>query len=141
MMGKLRNDARGFTMLEIIVALAVLAIGIIGVLHAFSSSMRTCQTAETYSVAAGLALQAESELERTSGLEAGTLSGTFAGADSKYRWTADLQPMNQANLFLAKINVLWDEGSRARNYQVYTVLKAVSEEEQPTGTPTSGTGK
>ena len=123
----IRSGQRGLTLLEMIAALAILAFGIIAVLHSFSSSMRTSKVAEVYSVAAGLAQQVASDLERRGSLETGHESGTFAGEDSSYAWEADLQPTAASSLFRASIVVSWRSGAQSRHLRMLTCLRSASE--------------
>ena len=118
---------RGFTLLEMIAALAILAFGIIAVLHAFSSSIRTTKVAEAYSVAAVLAQQVAFDLERRQGLETGRESGTFAGEDSSYYWEADIRPTAAPSLLAASIVVSWRTGARSRHLRMLTCLRSTPE--------------
>lgn len=123
----IRSDQRGLTLIEMIAALAILAFGIIAVLHSFSSSMRTSKVAEVYSVAAGLAQQVASDLERRQSLETGHESGTFAGEDSSYAWEADIQPTAASGLFRASIVVSWRSGAHSRHLRMLTCLRSAPE--------------
>ena len=120
---KAQGGQRGFTLLEMIAALAILAFGIIAVLHAFSSSMRTTKVAEAYSVAAGLAQQVASDLERRQDLETGHMSGSFAGDDS-YTWDADIEPTTSPSLLGASIVVSWQTGALSRHLRMFTCLRS-----------------
>jgi len=116
----------GLTLLEVIVAMAVLTIGITGVLRAFSSGLMTCKASESYSFAALLAQQAASELERRPDLQPGKLSGTFAGDESAYTWEADIRPVRDSGLCQARITVFWPEGNRRRSLQLFTCMQPYS---------------
>ena len=120
----IRSDQRGLTLLEMIAALAILAFGIIAVLHSFSSSMTTSKVAEVYSVAAGLAQQVAFDLERRQSLETGHESGTFAGEDSSYAWEADIRPTATSSLFRASIVVSWRSGAHSRHLRMLTCLRS-----------------
>jgi type II secretion system protein I len=111
------------TLLEVVVAMAVLAIGIVGVLHAFSSSIKTSKAAEFYSVATMLAQQVASELERRPGLSSGQLSGTFGETARGYTWTADVGQANPKGLLPVRVTVFWYEGTRSRHLQIATCLR------------------
>jgi len=123
------SSERGLTLLEVIVAMAILAIGITGVLRAFSMGMLTCKAAESYSVAAMFAQQVASELERTPELAAGQESGDFGKDWPGYRWEADIRDTTGADLKRVRITVLWDVGKRSRHLEMLTLLRPVQQEE------------
>ena len=115
------------TLLEVVVAMAVLAIGIVGVLHAFSSSIKTSKAAELYSVATMLAQQVASQLERQPSLSSGQLSGAFGEAARGYTWKADVGQANAKGLMPVRVTVFWDVGTRARRLQLVTCLRSGSD--------------
>ena len=110
-------------------ALAILAIGITGALRAFSMGLVTCRAAESYSLAAMLAQQVASELERTPDLAAGPVSGDFGKDAPGYSWEADIRGATGAELQRVRIIVLWDVGKRHQHLEMLTLMRPVQEEE------------
>lgn len=119
----MNRGERGLTLLEVVIALAILGVGIVSILRAFSSSMMTSKVAEMHSYAAVLAGQVASELERRPDLETGELSGNFAETGPGYKWEADIQSANLEGLLRVEITVLWFEGSRRRHFTMATLIK------------------
>lgn len=119
--GRLGSES-GLTLLEVLVALAILTIGIAGVLHAFSSSMASAAAAESYSNAAILANQVASELDRQDPLEAETLTGTFEDAPG-YKWEAVVQPEDANGLMRAIITVSWKVGKNWKSFDMVVCLR------------------
>ena len=79
----------GFTLLEVLVALVVLATAVVAVLQLFGGGLRLARTAGDHADAALLASA------KLADLEAGALTeGTTEGTDGPYRWTrhVTLQP-------------------------------------------------
>ena len=132
----------GLTLLETIVALAILTIGIVGVLHAFSTSMAAVGAAESYSNASLLANQVASELDRQTDIEPGQLSGTFEDAPG-YSWEADVQPADENGLMRTAILVTWYAGKMERNFDMVIYLRPDngSTEQQDSGEITSPPGE
>lgn len=130
---EIHNRESGLTMLELLVAMAILAIGIVGVLRAFSSSMLTAKSAEMHSHAAILAQQVASELERRPQLETGKLSGIFGEDAPEYEWEAEVSPTEIEGLLLAEISVYPREGSGGSKFRLRTCfrLAAGGSEESP----------
>jgi len=109
-------------MLELLVSMVILTVGIVGVLHVFSSSMLTVKASETQSVAAVLAHQVASELERRSNNDEGQISGNFGDTAPGYAWTADLKQAKTKELIRAEIVVEWGSGPSTHQYNLVTYL-------------------
>lgn len=131
-------------MLELLVAMAILTIGIVGVLQAFSSSTLTCKAAEMNSNMALLAQQVAGELERQPSLETGQLSGSFGPDIPDYTWEAQIEQSPEANLYRAEIRVIRKVGDQAKFYRLFTCLRSTeqsgSSETPPAGPPTGPGG-
>ena len=125
----MRKSESGLTLLEVLVALVILAVGITGALRAFSMGLLTCRAAESYSMAAMLAQQVASELERTPDLAGGRMSGAFGKDAPGFSWEADIRDATGADLQRVRITVLWDVGKRSRHLEMLTLLRPVREEE------------
>ena len=137
--GALANN-KGMTLLETIVALAILAIGIVGVLHAFSMSVISTREAESYSKATMLASQVASELDRQTTLEAGEQSGTFED-EPNYSWNAVVESADDNGLMRTTITVTWNQTTNPRQLNLVVCLKpSGSETTETTSTPTGGSG-
>jgi prepilin-type N-terminal cleavage/methylation domain-containing protein len=112
---------RGLTLLEVIVAMALLATGIAGALGAISACVRSSEAAAGYSRGALFAGQVAAELERSESLESGSLSGTFDDLTAGYSWMADIAPADDQGLYPARITVTWREGRR--RYELAVTLR------------------
>lgn len=118
---RLLGSKSGLTMLELIVALAILTIGIAGVLRAFSTSIASTKAAESYSMVSMLANQVASQLERQTTIEPGSLTGTFEDADG-YTWAADIQPADSNGLMRTTITINWQVDSNPKQYSMVVCL-------------------
>ncbi len=125
-------------MLELLVALVILAVGICGVLEAFSSSTLTCKEAEVRSTMALLAQQVAGELERRTDLETGQMSGNFGPDVPEYAWVAQIQQSPQQNLYRAEIRVIRQTGDRSKYYPLLTCLRLQQQGEPEGETPPPG---
>ncbi len=115
-------------MLELLVALTILAIGIVGVLKAFSSSTLTCKAAELHSHMAMLAQQVAGELERRTEISTGQMSGSFGPDVPDYTWEADIQQSGDENFYRAEIRVMQRTGARPKVYRLLTCLRTAAQE-------------
>jgi general secretion pathway protein I len=115
-----RTHDGGFTLLEVLVALVVLATTVVAVLQLFGAGLRLARTAGDHSDAALIASA------RLADLEPGPLTeGATEGADGPYRWTrrvtlepgllpVEIDTPEAARIRLARVSVevRWGQGRR-----------------------------
>jgi general secretion pathway protein I len=78
-----KGRARGFTLLEVIVAFTILSVALIGLLQAFATGMRGLGAAQASATAVMHARSKLDEIGEIIPLEDGELSGEY---DDGYRW-------------------------------------------------------
>ncbi len=115
------GSRQGMTLLEVLVAMTVLAIGIVGVLGAVSASLRSSTASAQYSVATLLAGRVAAELERLEALEPGELNGAFEETARDYAWTAEIASADEFGLHPVRITINWDAGTK--HFYLYTQLR------------------
>lgn len=127
----------GFTLIEVVVAMAILGVGLVVIIELFSGGLRLGKTSEEYSKAIQYArLKMEEVLENTS-LAEGEEEGQF---DNDYRWAVavkkvDLLPQKDADyrppidFYQVRVNVFWRSGLRERSTGVETYRTLRVEEE------------
>jgi general secretion pathway protein I len=132
---RLKVEKQGFTLLEVLVAMAILSIGLIVIIELFSGGLRLGRTAEEYTKAVGHARMKLEEISLAKSLEEGIEEGEF---DREYRWQVevkkvDLLPPGRETsyqppvaLYWVRIEVLWKSGTRERTtvLESYRLLKA-----------------
>lgn len=126
---------RGFSLIEVLVAFAILAVSLGVLMQIFSRASFATVTAAQYSRAASLA---ESRLEAVGSaipLEEGTVSGE---PENGYAWELTITALDPAELtggapgggldfgspiqpFRVTVTVLWRDGSRARRLAIATL--------------------
>jgi type II secretion system protein I len=116
-----RYRSRGLTLLEVLVAMTVLAIGIVSVLGAVSACLRASDGAAAYSRAALLAQQVAGDISRNTTLEPDALQGTFDSAATGFSWAAIISDADEQGLYPVKITVAWDHD--ARHFTLHTLLR------------------
>jgi len=130
-----RGENQGFTLLEVLVAMAILGIGLVVIIELFSGGLRLGRTSEEYTKAVGYARMKLEEISLAQSLEEGTQEGEF---DREYRWQVevkkvDLLPPGKETsyqppvaLYWVRIDVLWKSGTRERTtaLESYRLLKA-----------------
>jgi general secretion pathway protein I len=113
----------GFTLLETLVALSVLAI-ILGVVYQiFGTSLRNMQYTKEYSYAQMYAESKLSELGKGIPIKEGNYEGSF---DQKYTWKLNLAPFPSVtekdviSKFRINFIVLWDSSRGQRSIKITT---------------------
>jgi general secretion pathway protein I len=140
-MGKGRGQG-GFTLVEVVVAMAILGISLVLVIELFSGGLRLGRASEEYTVAAQLARQKIEEIALYKQVQEGSEEGEF---DSTYRWQVevkkiDLLPLANetdykppAYLYQIQVRIIWKSGSKERTTRVET-FRAVKPETDETKT-------
>jgi len=124
----------GFTLLEVIVALAILAAGILGLVEMFSGSLRLAGGARDTSEAAVYASQRIEEVLLAARPAEGEESGRFG---ERYRWilrTTFLPPEEKSPFRPVRfdVSVRWDEGGGERSVDL-AATRWVAEKDHEAG--------
>lgn len=106
----------GFTLLEVVVALAILAAGLMGLLELLSGSLRLSGEARDVTAASVYASQRLEEALLAPGPTEGTETGLFG---ERYRWTTETAflPEEEGLPFRPVrivVTVRWEDGTRDR---------------------------
>jgi general secretion pathway protein I len=125
------EDNRGFTMIEIVVALLVLSIASAVLFEGFSVGFRNARTADDFTQAV---LIAQSKLAPT-GVAEPLSAGVSSGEElDKYAWTVRVDPVevalddsatpSQLQPFLVAVDVVWSDGGTERTVSLSTLRLA-----------------
>ena len=115
-MTALRPGEKGFTLLEVIVAMALFAAGIVAVSRLFTGSLRLSAAARDASAGAIYARQRMEEALLAPDPAEGVERGAFGGG---YRWelTTSFVPPEEEKPYdeiRYRVTVTWDDGGRER---------------------------
>jgi general secretion pathway protein I len=129
-----RNLARrreaGFTLLEVIVALAILGVAFALAMELLANGVRSAKASDDYTQAVLLARQKIAEISVTSSLKESADQGEFEGG---FRWASEIQPLPQeeddlpAQLYQVRVRVTWPGRRREKSLDLYTLRMAVDE--------------
>ncbi len=128
-MARLREQ-RGFTLLETLVALSVLAISLGVIYQIFGTSLRNMQYAKEYSYAQMFAESKLSELGKGIPVREGGIEGEI---DGKYYWTINVEPQSSASgasqnlvqTYKVLFSIRWDSYGKQRSIDVITYKLSV----------------
>jgi len=124
-LNKPNND--GFSLLEVIVALAIMAMGFVTVLQLFSGSIRSVSLSEQYLKGTTLAHSKLGELE-VNNYSVTEYEGIFPD-EKNYRWQLQVSPhasplnSKEKNIQLSEVtlNVLWEDAGKTRDVEISTL--------------------
>ena len=116
----------GFTLVEVIVALAILALGLSVLLESISGSLRRTATAARMAEAGALAQSLLAEVGTDLAIKPAESFGEFPNG---YRWHLKMQPYGEANereewpvgAYQISTEVEWEEGGSRRSYALTTL--------------------
>ena len=124
----------GFTLLEIVVAMAILGIGLVILIELFGGGLRLGRTSQEYTKAAGYARIKLEEISLAATLAEGVQEGEF---DNDFRWQTEVKKVDllppleteyrpPVDFYRVRLEVLWQSGLRDRSaeFETYRVLKA-----------------
>ncbi len=121
---------KGFTLIEILVAISILAISLVVILQLFSGGLRSNKLSDEYTRGIFHAREKMEEILLSKEFTEGLLEGVF---DDEVRWKTEIVRIEQAeeeesmlpyNMFNIKVEVMWDEGDRERHFQISTIKLA-----------------
>jgi len=130
---------RGFTLIEVVVALAILGVGLTVIIELFSGGLRLARASMEYTKAVNYARTKMEEITVKPAVAEGAEEGEFD--DKSFRWqvgvkkvdllsidkSIDYQP--PVELYQVKIDVFWKSGTKEKSTGV-EFLKAIKPEEE-----------
>lgn len=135
-----KSKTRGFTLIEVVVAMAILGIGLTVIIELFSGGLRLLRTSTEYSKAVNYARVKMEEIAVKQTMQEGSEEGEF---DNTYRWQVETRRVDlipgehgpefnpPVELFQVKVNILWKSGirERATSLETYRTIKPEEYEE------------
>jgi general secretion pathway protein I len=112
-----RGAEQGFTLLEVMIALAILALVGVAFLRAQASSVRLVSESVQVSLATLLAKEKMAELEGEGTLELGKKSGTSEEASVTFQWEQRVTPAEIPALRKLQVAVIWMDGTVERRVE------------------------
>ncbi len=128
---------RGFTLIEVVVAMAILGVGLVVIIQLFSGGLRLSKTSEEYTKAVGYARMKMEEVCLADHMKEGNETGEF---DHDYRWQVatkkvDILPVGKdldfkptVEIYQIKVNVIWNSGFSEKSAEVESYRTVQPEE-------------
>ena len=129
------NGEGGFALIEILVAVSVLAISLVVIFQLFSGGLKSRQLSEQYARGVFHAREKMAEMLLTPDLSEGEIQGEFEDA---YEWQAVITRVVSeegeaknlpVNLLNVRMRINWREGEKEKSFVIDT-LKAVEKDKE-----------
>jgi len=131
----------GFTLIEVVMALAILGVGLTVIIELFSGGLRLARISTEYTKAVNYAHMKMEEIAVKTKIEEGSEEGEF---DDKFRWQVGVKRVDlfsaekgsdfkpPIDLLQIKVNVLWKSGTKERStgLETYRTIKLEEDEKK-----------
>ena len=117
-------EKNGFTLVEILVTLAILATVLPAILHAFASAARNQGLSDNTTTALYLLKFRMAEVEMGGYPDVGEETGEF-GNNTRYRWSTvveDIESEEIENIRRVPVTVMWQHRNRERSMSMNTYI-------------------
>lgn len=122
-----KTGNNGFTLVEVMVAVAVLFIGIGGVLRAYVVSVDAIRNSQNYLAAVYLAKEKLNEFKgrelEQNGISVGTEAGNFSKPYDSLKWESETKPSDIADCNLLQVKVLTDQSDSAKEFSLFAYVQ------------------
>lgn len=125
----------GFTLLEILVAISIMAICLTVILQLFSGGLKSSRLSDDYTRAVFHAKEIMEEILVSNALEEGISEGRF---DDSYAWKAEVVRIEQLeeeesrlpiDTFAIKVQVMWGGANKNKRFELETIKAREKQEE------------
>ncbi len=134
------KNRRGFTLIEVLLAVAILGIGLCVIMELFAGGLRSAKVSEEYTKATLYGKMKMEELLAASDLAEGSLAGSF---DDQFSWTAEVriknptfstppdpEPTLPIDLYQIVLKVTWSSVRGQKSIEIESLRAFRSAEEQ-----------
>jgi len=118
------SEGDGFTFVEILVTLTIIAVVFPALLQAFGSAARTQRLADNRTTALYLLKSRMAEIQMTGYPEVSSETGEF-GENTGYRWSSVVENIDSEeveNVRRVQVTVMWQHGTRERSMSMSTFI-------------------
>lgn len=123
MLRYLKKNNSGFTLLEVMVALLIIAISFIVLLHSRNQSVIAADYARHTTIATLLASEKMSEIEHGESLDSGEDAGNFGEEYPEYTWRTTVSDTAYELVNEVRVVVSWGEGRSQRSVELVNYVK------------------
>ena len=126
------RNRRGFTLIEVVVALTIASLAFPALLKAFSQGVNSYSVVENKTTAYYLLRLKMGQMEMTGYPETGRTDGDF-GNDSRFKWATEVADTDTDGLREVTVSITWEEKGQEKSLQLVTYMSDRSIEQQQQG--------
>jgi len=117
----------GFTLIEVLVAISILAISLVVILQLFSGGLKSSRLSDQYTKGVFHAREKMEDILLSTEFSEEEVAGEFADS---FRWKSKTVLIKQReeeesklpfNTFNIEVNVMWDEGNKEKHFRISTM--------------------
>jgi general secretion pathway protein I len=121
------SSNRGFTLIETLVAISILAISLVVILQLFSGGLKSSKLSDEYTRGIFYAKEKMDEILLAEELTEGVINGKV---DDDFRWRAEALPLDieetkdlklPFRAFNINVDVIWDAGGRDKHFTISAI--------------------
>jgi general secretion pathway protein I len=116
------SGAGGFSLVEMLAAIMIFGIAVMAVLEVLTTSFRSTIATVGYTEAVFLAQQQLEETIVSTPLSPTTDDGGFGVTFPSHRWKREIEEMEANRLYRVRVDILWNERGRDRQYTLTTLV-------------------
>jgi general secretion pathway protein I len=129
---------KGFTLIEILVAMSVLSISLVVVFQVFSGGLKSSKLSERYTRAIFYAREKMEEILLSDELTEAVTEGEF---EDSFKWKAEValvepieedEPKLPFDIFNIKVDVWWEDMDRGKHFEISTTKIAEKSKDNET---------
>ena len=129
-----KSATYGFTLLELLIALAIMVIAVVGIVRGVSNGLVAVQSLSRRTEAINLARAKMEELLASIDEQPSEQEGDFGDAFPQFKWRAQISDSQVEGLRTVTVTVIWFEGANEREVSLSTAIG----EEKLTSLPQTG---
>ncbi|MBU1087059.1 MAG: type II secretion system GspH family protein [Candidatus Omnitrophica bacterium] len=116
------RDNKGFTLLEVMLSLAIISISLMVIIQSFSQAISAQAVLTNYTKAIFLFEKKIFEL-KTSGLNRTETQGRFLAPFEQFSWQIKSERTNFSDLAKVDLTIEWPQQGRLKNLRVSTIME------------------
>lgn len=115
-------NTKGFTLLEVIVAMVIVVVGLVLISQAFSIGLRAVRVSDKATVARFLAEQKITDLETQAFTALQSTNGDFGTDYPGFTWQEEVITTNLDNLIQVNLTIAWTEDNVTRTLLITKLI-------------------
>ena len=137
-----QSNARGFTLIEVLAALLIFSVAIVGIIEGVGSALSYQADLSMRQRAAMLASNVLEEVKYTGDLSEGEDQGQFEGDDAVFTWKSAIEEGDIPGLMKVTATVAWGPQENSKEYVITAMMyDQTSLEDQGQGTEDTSSGQ